>query len=130
MRSTLLLQISLLSFNPCNDIMSYKESTLIPINMHISCHHFPVSLLEWRKNNPNISLTSPLSLKLTSEFSAEDYSYNRLSADTDSVFHLHNHKLNTVDSSRQPIYMSHQKWYVQSPLITCSDITSFIKSIS
>ena len=46
-----------------------------------------------------------------------------------SVFHLHSHKLNKVDSSRQPIAASHQKWYTQSPITTCSDITSFIESI-
>ena len=93
-------------------LMGNITSVFVSQDCHIYPHHFPVSLLEWRRNNPTTYLTTPLSQKVASEISLKELSYISLSDATNYVFHLHNHPLAKVDSSQKVIGNSHLKWFV------------------
>ena len=109
--------------------MGNITSAVIPQDCYIYSHHFPLSLLEWRKNNPTTYLTIPLSRNLTSGISIKKLCYISLTDATNSVFHIHNQRLSKVDRSRKMIGNSHPKWFVQSPMITRDEIYSLSKSI-
>jgi hypothetical protein len=110
--------------------MGNITSTIMPQDCHICPHHFPVSLLEWRRNNSSTFLTTPLSRKVASDISLKELSYISLSDANNSVFHLHNHRLAKVDSSRKMLGDSHQEWFVQSLITTRDEIYSLFKSIN
>ena len=100
----------------------------MPSTVFIAPHHFPVSLFNWRQSNPNSRFTDYLSRKEAELISSESYSMNIISASHNSVFHVHNTFHTRADNSRRPVTSTYKCWYVQSPMSTRYDITSFIKS--
>ena len=91
-------------------------------NIMIALHHFPISLLEWRKRNGVNSFAKFLSLSDLGNMGLNDNVLKKIKEESNSAFSfLKSH----TDANTQAKY---KKVYVQSPLETRSEVRSFLKS--
>ena len=66
----------------------------IPKYVYINCHHYPISLLIWRNENPKIGFSTPLKLSQAITIKQLDFGHNRFTEYTNSMLfftklHLH-----------------------------------------
>ena len=71
------------------DNQNYK----IPRILCINPHQFPTSLLLWRRMNPRMTLSTPLSITNADDIPIDNFSHNWIYNESNLVFHLHNHQL-------------------------------------
>ena len=100
-----------------------------PKGLYIQLQHFPVSLKKWRIENPIILLLNTLFIPHVDHIANNDTGKNRFHVYTTSL--LYTYKLHNKDivKKRSTNTTGYQKVYIQSELISRSEVISYSKQL-
>ena len=106
-----------------------EHKTIMPSNIYIHPHHFPIAYLSWRKKLDKVKeYSTPLSLKEAKEITKIDQR-NRFSEYTNCMFNLHNSLMSKMQHQRPALDDNKFKnIFIQSPFSLLTEVQLFTRS--
>ena len=101
----------------------------IPKLVFINCHHFPMSLLNWCNNNPNIGFSTPLKLSQAISIQQLDFGHNWFTEYMNSMFLFYKLHMHIRSTKLIVKFQKYKKSYVQWPITTRDEISSYATSL-
>ena len=102
----------------------------IPLQIYIYPHHFPLALLDWRKQNPSIKWNTPIILKEAQKIDNNDFGNRRFVEYTNSFFFLLSKSTYDKEKLLKMCTEDTKQKFHQSPMTTRNEITSFINDFT
>ena len=96
----------------------------IPEGIHIYPHHFPIALLKWRIDNPNVRWSTLLSKIEASSIVRNDFGNQRYIEYTNSMYFFLKKSMCELVIGEEMRFLFHQ-----SPMTTRNEINSYIKQL-